>query len=69
MSIATLQVASTKGTLTLIHSVEYLPSQHLTELGVREGKAFNVARKVAVILVSKQENTKQPQRNLLPNLG
>ena len=69
VSIATLQVASTKGTLTPIHSVEYLPTQHLTELGVREGKAFNVARKEVVQTACKQENIKQPQKNFQPNLG
>ena len=47
--MATLQVATTKGTLTLIQSVEYLPMQYLPELGVREGKVFNEARKVAVL--------------------
>ena len=47
--MATLQVATSKGTVTLIRSVEYLPTQYLPELGVREGKAFNVARKVVVL--------------------
>ena len=47
--MVTLQVTKTKDTIILIQSVEYLPTRHLLELGIRDGKAFNVERKVAVI--------------------
>ena len=35
--MATLQVATTKGTITLIQSEEYLPTQFLPDFGVMGG--------------------------------
>ena len=49
VSMETLRATTTKGTVTLKQSVKYLPTRYLSELGVREGKAFNIPSKVAVL--------------------
>ena len=51
VSMATLRVTTTKGSIALAQSVEYLPTRYLPEL---EGKAFNIASKVAALSTSKQ---------------
>lgn len=49
VSMAILQVATTKGTVTLTRSVEYLSNRYLPELGVWEGKLSIIASKEAML--------------------
>lgn len=58
--MATLQVATTKGTVTLIQSVQYLPTRYLQELGDKGGKS-----KVAVLQASKEALTQSYNKELL----
>lgn len=58
--MATLQVATTKGTVTLIQSVQYLPTWYLQELGDKRGKS-----KVAVLQASKEALTQSNHKELL----
>lgn len=67
IQLVTLWVASFKGTISLIQSVEFLPTWYLPELRVKKGKPFIIASKVAMLLASKKGT--QSMRTPCWNLG
>ena len=66
VSLATLRVATTNGTVTLLQSVEYLPTRYLPELGGEGGTSFRCSKQSGCAIGQQTTKTTQSFHEELP---